>query len=309
MATEASNTYGRVFAKSRYANTTLTYMDIGIQLFMCLYGLSIFLEGSKEARKGKLGFILMSFAIFVTSAIPAVIDSVEVAKLLLDAGPTGSDILQTWRETHTLSWMGIFSTVMLLLYIGIGDALMIWRCSVVWDDHKWVVIPPVLSLIASTASGIASLCMEKESVAAALAVSTVLCSVGVSIMVTILIIGRLIHRRQGVLDLFPNRKPSRMYTSAVATLVEAAAPLAIFGIALAVITLVRYFTVLSDKQRPHWRVAYDVFSLLYYSFSVSSPVGSYPSRIDLYNQALSPQMIIFRVTSGKSWKKRRREQK
>jgi hypothetical protein len=88
-------------------------------------------------------------------------------------------------------------------------------------------------------------------------------------MVSALMIGRMIHRRCEVQRAFPGRPSSPMYTSAIVTLVEAATPLAVFGIALAVITLVRYYTVLSDKQRPHWRVAYDVFSLLYYSFSVS----------------------------------------
>jgi hypothetical protein len=94
-------------------------------LFICLYGLSIFLDASKESRKGKLRFVIMSFAIFITSSIPTIIDTMDTAKVLLDAGPSGSEILEVWKEVHTLSWTGIFASVMLFLYIGIGDSLMV----------------------------------------------------------------------------------------------------------------------------------------------------------------------------------------
>ncbi|KAH6914660.1 hypothetical protein BKA70DRAFT_1557055 [Coprinopsis sp. MPI-PUGE-AT-0042] len=279
------NSYGRIFAKSRYANTTLTYVDVGIQLFMCLYGTSVLLGAPRELRKGRFRFIAIGFVILVTSIITAVIDSVDTCATLLNAGPAGADIVRQWTLVETSS-LSIVYKIVLNLSVVIGDVLMVWRCYVIWQDRKWVVLPPTIALVAATVTGMI-LAPPKLTGSASntLIISSILLSVSVNTMVTILITARLAQTRKVVAQAFPGRKPSPMYTHVVAIMVESAAPLALFGITLAIVAIVTYFGSIPVARLEHWQVVQDVFALLYYSFC-----------------SLSPQMIIFRVTTGRSWK-------
>lgn len=104
----------------------MTHFTSGIQLFMCLYGLFAFLETSRDLRKGQGRFIVVSFAIFVVSTIPAISDAVDVATTLLESGPNGFDLIELWVSRHEAeSLKGTFMIAALYLYIAIGDALMV----------------------------------------------------------------------------------------------------------------------------------------------------------------------------------------
>ncbi|KAJ2917946.1 hypothetical protein MD484_g2434, partial [Candolleomyces efflorescens] len=74
----------------------------------------------------------------------------------------------------------------------------------------------------------------------------------------------------------------RVYTGVVAILVESAAPLTVFGIIAAILQQLNAHTITS----PEFYACNTLFSGLFYSFC-----------------ALSPQMIIFRVTTGRSFTK------
>ncbi|TEB06260.1 hypothetical protein FA13DRAFT_1723068 [Coprinellus micaceus] len=92
--------------------------------------------------------------------------------------------------------------------------------------------------------------------------------------------GAYLHRinRLGVAD---TTKTSSMYTGVLAILIESALPFTIIGIGYAIIMAVTqpYQDDVLKKEFANY-----VFSALYFSFA-----------------ALSPQMIIFRVTTGRSW--------
>ncbi|KAH6908913.1 hypothetical protein BKA70DRAFT_1103325 [Coprinopsis sp. MPI-PUGE-AT-0042] len=284
---EVINYYGRTWMKGTFANTNLTFLETGIQLFMCLYGLFTFLGTPKDLRKGRGRFIVLSFAIFVTSTIPTICDAVDVSTTLLDSGPNGYDLIQLWVAQHEASWKAPFTIAMLYLSIAIGDALMIWRCYVMWQDRKWVTALPILALCGAIACGMSAYNPKTDKITnGALITSSVLLSISVNLMVTFLMVLRLVKARSRMEKaLNPGTKPSPMYSSTIAILIESAAPLAVVGIPKAITSLGLHSASDSLIVTAHWGIADNIFAVLYYSFC-----------------ALSPQMIIFRVTTGRSWK-------
>ncbi|KAH6881239.1 hypothetical protein BKA70DRAFT_1125905 [Coprinopsis sp. MPI-PUGE-AT-0042] len=282
--------YGVVSAKSRYANITLTFLDVGIQMFMCLYGLSVFLETPKlgfqhkQLRKGRARFIILSFTIWILSAIPASIDSWVNFEDLFRSGPSGIDFLkQTSGPPAGHRWIAPLNQILLLLYITLGEILMVWRCFIIWRDRKWVVILPALTCLATIAIALTPTGVNIRWTLRLIA-SRILLSVLTNVLVTSLILYKLIQTRRAVSQVLGGVKKPKMYGDVIAILIESAAPVAIFGILLAIsffnIALVQWRLI----ERAHWAVFNDVTSLFYYSFC-----------------ALSPQMIIFRVTTGRSW--------
>jgi hypothetical protein len=123
--------------------------------------------------------------------------------------------------------------------------------------------------------------------------------------VTALILFKLIRTKIVTLKALPDRKSPRMYADAMGIIVEAAAPLAFFGICLIVVLGVHFVSPPKKLyENAKLNVVTNVFSVLYYSFCVSTLLKSVLLvwlKIQC-SQALSPQMIIFRVTTGQSWK-------
>jgi hypothetical protein len=95
-----------------------------------------------------------------------------------------------------------------------------------------------------------------------------------------------------------------MYADAMGVIIEAAAPLAFFGICLIVVLGVHFVSppkMLYENAKLN--TVTNIFTVLYYSFCVSPFKCLHLISLKKPDpQALSPQMIIFRVTTGQSWK-------
>ncbi|KAJ2928169.1 hypothetical protein H1R20_g8915, partial [Candolleomyces eurysporus] len=99
-------------------------------------------------------------------------------------------------------------------------------------------------------------------------------------MVTGLISFHLLKARRNISKLLPSND-MHVYTGVVAILIESALPLSVFGVIFAAFTRAAL-----NPRGPGFIVAYYTFGCLFYSFC-----------------SLSPHMIIFRVTTGRSWLK------
>ncbi|KAH6908967.1 hypothetical protein BKA70DRAFT_1426851 [Coprinopsis sp. MPI-PUGE-AT-0042] len=197
----------------------------------------------------------------------AIMDAVTLFITLSRSGANGFDIILSFLDVD-ISW-GAASTVMLTLCMALGDSVMIWRCYVLWQDRKWVIIAPVIILIAFIGTGfsLASPIVSTHQRAEAISAAAYFLSVGVNLM----------------------GKTSSMYGDVAAILIESAAPLVIFGTILVVLNLTSMLlTSVPLKVSTGLDVAGHVFSLLYVACI-----------------ALSPQLIIFRVTTGRSWRNAR----
>jgi hypothetical protein len=127
--------------------------------------------------------------------------------------------------------------------------------------------------------------------------------VATNIMVTLLILLRLAITWFNIRKTLPSRKKAPpMYTDVTIILVESAAPLALFGICFITSTAINYLrppnTLLEAGKST---VVAAVFDWLYYLFCVSCD-EKFGCHFLIDFQALSPQMIIFRVTTGHSWR-------
>ncbi|KAH6911292.1 hypothetical protein BKA70DRAFT_1061436, partial [Coprinopsis sp. MPI-PUGE-AT-0042] len=110
-------------------------------------------------------------------------------------------------------------------------------------------------------------------------------SVATNIMITLLILFKLVKARLNMSKALPDRKAPRLYSDVTSIIVESAAPLAVFGICSVIVTVIGLHPPEKLLERGRIHALIEAFGSLYYGFSV-----------------LSPQMIIFRVTTGRSWK-------
>ncbi|KAH6907429.1 hypothetical protein BKA70DRAFT_1282973 [Coprinopsis sp. MPI-PUGE-AT-0042] len=284
------NYYGDTVAKAHYTDSTLTYIAFGVQLFMVVHGVSLFLESPKEHRKGRGKFILASIAIIATSALSSFFDGWKAFRLLYNGGPTGNDYMNAWRKDHeriqSSIATGIVGDTMLVTNIALGDALLLWRCLILWTNKKWMVALPGLTFVLSVVFGIIAIVPDSVPQLQNLTpvISTTL-SVATNVLITFLILWRLIRARQRMAKLLPGHEYPSLYGGVITILVEAAVPLAVFGLCFAILTFVVVFKPITLSQRAALYSCADIAGALYYAFA-----------------AISPLMIIYRVTTGRSWK-------
>ncbi|KAH6902143.1 hypothetical protein BKA70DRAFT_1157439 [Coprinopsis sp. MPI-PUGE-AT-0042] len=288
---EDLNTAGRTYAASQFASTALGIALLAVQAFMVLYGLSAFLGTPKAERKGRLRFIIISWIILLTSSVDTIIDLSAAYRVLYSGGPTGKSYMEVLIKEANESpgaVTGIASDAMLLVCIAVGDVLMLWRCFILWKERKWIVALPILTCIGTIVSYSVSLASRRSntrSIYKAVIASTSL-SVATNLLVTCLILYRLILARFDRRRTFPNQRSPRVYSSIMAILVESATPLAFFGILYVIATSILLYHQPEGIVQVVNLVAFsDIVNWLYFAFC-----------------ALSPQMIIFRVTTGTSWK-------
>ncbi|KAH6912343.1 hypothetical protein BKA70DRAFT_1098698 [Coprinopsis sp. MPI-PUGE-AT-0042] len=280
------NTFGAMFAKSQFGTVIIGTASLVLQTTLVLYGIAAFLRAPKAKRAGRSPFILISCAILLTSSIDTILDIRRVFQTLYVGGPTGKSYIEAgFRLLETEAGIDRVGDVMLLISIAIGELLMasLWRCLILWRERKWVILLPTIAWIGGIGECFWST-MIKDGADARLAGAYLY--VATHIMVTFLILLRLIVTWQRTSKAFPDRKVPRMYSDVAGIILESAAPLALFGIGYIVTTSVALlYPTASIAQTATINVVDDAFSSLYFAFT-----------------ALSPQMVIVRVTSGKSWK-------
>lgn len=292
MASRAEiNRFGETLAKSVYSSVTISILTVGIQMFMCFYGLSVFLQTPKERRKGRARFTVISFMIWVFYTFMTGLEASTDFEVLFTSEPNGISYINRHAEMWSgrLWWLGLHD-LSLYFYIALGDGLMVWRCYLLWQHRKWrwLTFFPFLTSLAFLISGI---CLTFVPITTAMSrrliVTYIMLSVGTNLQVTALILFRLFHTRRSLAQVLPGNQVSKMYSEATAVLIESAAPLALFGVCSAamVITRLHASDYVSIPIQARFVVADFTLSSVYYAFC-----------------ALSPQMIIFRVTTGRTWK-------
>lgn len=126
----------------------------------------------------------------------------------------------------------------------------------------------------------------------------VILSVSFNCLATLLILYRLYRTRRRVRALI-SAKDLSVYLGVAAILIESALPLSIAGIVFAAVNFIPNQSVpvrvISTISNVLWFAANESFIVFYLYISMSSRP---------FLQALSPQMIIFRVTMGRSWSNR-----
>lgn len=283
--------FGETLAKSVYSSVTISILTVGVQMFMCFYGLSVFLQTPKERRQGRARFTMISFVIWILYTFMTGLEASTDFEVLFSSEPNGISYLNRHAEmwSNRLWWLGLHD-LSLYFYIALGDGLMVWRCYLLWQHRKWkwLTFFPFLTSLAFLISGICLTFVPVTTpMSRRLIVTYIMLSVGTNIQVTALILSRLFHTRRSLTQVLPASQVSKIYGEATAVLIESAAPLALFGVCSAAMVITRLHA--SDHVgipiQARFVVADFTLSSVYYSFC-----------------ALSPQMIIFRVTTGRTSK-------
>lgn len=158
------------------------------------------------------------------------------------------------------------------------DALLVWRCTVIYKDvgRLWVsvlLLLPSLMLCTSIALGITLLVQTADSSPFAdvnITLAYYVMSLSLNVIVTFLIVGRLlIHRRQIAQALGPSHASS--YTNIAAILIESASLYTLFAIMFLV------------------------------PFGLSSSLANVFLQTVSQVQTVSSLLIIFRVATGRAW--------
>ncbi|KAH6906852.1 hypothetical protein BKA70DRAFT_399566 [Coprinopsis sp. MPI-PUGE-AT-0042] len=289
---EEVDRFGAVLAKSIYSSVTISTLTVGIQLFMCFYSLSVFLHTSKERRKGRARFIVISFMIWIMFTVMTGLEASTDFETLYTSDGTGISYINRQAElwSNRLWWLGLHD-LSLYSFIALGDGLMVWRCYLLWQHRKWrwLTLFPFLTSLGFLVTGICLTFVPVTNITSRrLIVTYIMLSVGTNIQVTALILFRLFNTRQSLAQILPGTELSQMYSDTSAVLIESAAPLAVFGLCAAAMVITRIHAEAPIPIQARFVIADYTLSSVYYSFC-----------------ALSPQLIIFRVTTGRTWKNAR----
>ncbi|KAF9529552.1 hypothetical protein CPB83DRAFT_905947 [Crepidotus variabilis] len=261
-----------------FFETCISCSVIGIQLFMCIYGLTVFLETPKNLRQGRLIYVFISFVILGLYCF-AEIPLAYYTYVLLDKPCTRLDTVKL-QDKLERTWWSLADIWGSVLLFWLGDGLLVYRCYVVWTNQQYVAILPgavYLAAVATSAWFTIATQLEFSRETTRIAYSAFLAlSALISCIVTPLIAGRLLHMRNKQAKIITGvAVDSKVYFSIISVLVESAVPLAITGFMGAVMLWVK-----ADNHQ----TASDFFVILWQSLT-----------------ALSPQFIILRVTLGRSW--------
>ncbi|TFK30160.1 hypothetical protein FA15DRAFT_690794 [Coprinopsis marcescibilis] len=265
-----------------FTNVAVSLFVAGIQFFMCIYSLYVLIDSPPEIRKGRIPYIVVSFLIFVLYSLAVSLETVNIVGILL-ASAAGTDAIEIWNSQMN-TWLGVLEEVCVTLLIALGDGLLLYRCYIILGETWWLVILPTLTFFAmigtsiwiTTPQGSIQYNIAGEGTRTTLNVVT-------NVMITAFIAVKLFKAQRRLAKLLPERRGG-VYRVVNSILIESALPLSLFGVAHAVVILIELAPDLPDRDFLNIIPAKAVFALLYHTFV-----------------ALSPQMIIFKVTTGKSW--------
>ncbi|TEB23827.1 hypothetical protein FA13DRAFT_1397729 [Coprinellus micaceus] len=251
----------------QYAESNVELVSIGLQLFMCFYGLLVYLETPRILSLSLMTVVPDNYARYLSlyNANPS---DPQVTKAAMDR--------YGGNKTPQYGLSRIASTFVAF----VGDGLLLYRCYFFWSDRKWIVILPALTYVASVVMGFLQMLWIEAFPGWRIdfSVAWIILNASLNVLITALISFRLLVASYRNSQLLPSFS-SKVYISIVAILVEAALPLSVTGIILACfINQARG----SGAARPHQ----GIFKILYFFFL-----------------AISPQMIIFRVITGRGFLK------
>ncbi|KAH9485865.1 hypothetical protein JR316_0002780 [Psilocybe cubensis] len=174
------------------------------------------------------------------------------------------------------SWFETLGTSMDVVANIMADALLVYRCYVIWRRSIWVLIPLLLLYMASVAFSLLTTMQSALPNNHILANSTnffipwISLTSGLNFIVTGLIVYRILAFSRRARGTLPD-EAHKVYTGAASILVESALPFSILGIIFAVYT--------SKGQAPQVALGF-IWGTFF---------------------ALSPQLIILRVAMGRAW--------
>jgi len=266
------------FERSFYIGGYFTAILYGIQL--CMFFLTTYFVLYRPSTKGSNSFYLVySAALLFLWTIALACNAIFGEYMWIDhrdAIPGGP---AAYMYANLASWYNTLGTTAGVGLNFLGDALLIYRCYIIWASNWIVVVFPILIYFAAMSMSILLIWSSAQPDAnffqgrsVSFGVPYVSLTISLNIIVTLLICGRLVAVRNRVRAAL-GEEHARTYTNVVSIIVESAAPFTVLGIA---------YVVSYARNSPT-------------SFAFVQVWGDFC--------ALSPQLIILRVVMGQGWNK------
>ncbi|TFK18009.1 hypothetical protein FA15DRAFT_628371 [Coprinopsis marcescibilis] len=295
------------YGRSLFAKACLGFAFTGFQAMICLYGAAVFLETPREGRKGRLPYIVLSLMIFLSSTVSAALDGFATLDSVRSYGQS-EELLEAPENVFFEIRQG--PAALQLIWIALGDGVLLFRCYIIWHDKWWLVILPLLAYLAAIGTQIMSIAVYDGTNPYQTLTLTVLFPVLFNIIATGLIIFRLMRWRRKLLKALPSRSLTN-YSAAATVLAESAFPLALFGICYVASGLVGYRQALALNAFGQRLVEESGGSITHETLSEGIAMMNAHTALAAWNYAfealykvfaiLSPQFLIFRISTGRSF--------
>ncbi|KAF8132546.1 hypothetical protein EV363DRAFT_1216252 [Boletus edulis] len=252
-----------------YVGIQLGNIVYGVEVYLYFKTMYIFMARGRARQKSDLFYALFSTVVFTTKTIfVALVWMINQAGWLTDQNHPPRRV-----AFALLDIAGLLDVILQLL----TDALMIYRCRIVWDSLRAITIPFILWL-ATLASGIMYVWIravtftnpfDGRTVKISFAYYTI--SVTLTAIMTCMICGRLIYYGR-LMKKHLGQEYAAPYFSTVMLIVESMLPYSLAGIALLGAFLAR------------------------------SPAAFTILEVYGFMMCISPQMLILRVAAGRAWR-------
>ncbi|KIJ65817.1 hypothetical protein HYDPIDRAFT_27050 [Hydnomerulius pinastri MD-312] len=266
-----------LFQNSLYIGNTFNAILYGIEITLYYNTMSILWRKKEKDARATRFYMAFSTAAFLLVTIFVAVEAVFGQEMwIVNANfPGGS---AAYLATYASVWyqtMGTAASVILQL---MSDGVLIYRCFVVWNN-LYVLIFPCVLWVATLILGIFELYTSGvptgnafEGLAAHIGVTYCAVSVGLNVIVTAMICGRIGYLGMAI-HTTSTKKSMAKYTGTIPIIVESGLAYAVSGIAFVV------------------------------SLGIGSEISILFLSLYVMFTCISPQMIILRVADGKAWER------
>jgi len=262
---------------------------MGFGILTVMYIATTLLLYRQRKRKRDTFFLLGYITLLYTTLIIFVsVSAGTVQMIYIDNRNYPGGPWKYFLDTQNLAINVIFiSTFFLLTFF--ADSLLLWRCWIIWSasgiQSAWIGIAfPAVLLLASFVMGIFWVLQSSSPglslyshLPLAFGTSYYALSIGMNVVITFLIIGRLLAYRKRIISSGATEQ-GVYYTSLVSIIIESAS-------------------------------LYSVFAILFLStYGANNPINQIFLGFTSIAQQISAFLIIYRLAEGKAWKKNTLEQ-
>ncbi|KAI0797695.1 hypothetical protein C8Q75DRAFT_801621 [Abortiporus biennis] len=267
-----------VFERSFYIGNALSLVALGIQIMMFLLSYYFMSTSTTKGAKGRnstafytaFGAAMLVFDIIGTTCNLVFGQFAWIEHRDVAGGAAG------FIGTNISAWYNTWGTASGFAGSYVADALLIYRCYIIWGSNWKIIVLPCLFYVASIPMAILNLFESAAPTSSFFAKNAVnfgvpysSLTVAVNVVVTVFICYRLFVMRRWMQSF--GMDETDVYTGIAAMMIESAAPVTICGI---------MYIVTYAKNIP----SAIAFAIVYGSATV-----------------FSPQLIIFRTALGKAW--------
>jgi len=221
-----------------FIGDTLSMTAYGI-MFVIFLQCCILLATQKTRDRGKYSWVLAAYVFFMFSLGTIFVGCMlhGLQQGLIDYRNFPGGPIAFWSARYALP-LTVTANASATISSWMADALLLYRCFVIYSQHRWVVTFPAIIYLADISMGVMTLwqtCRPKSTLWTARTVdwglSYFVLSISLNVIITTLISLRILYHRRQIMKACPGAEGhTAPYTSIIAMLVESSALLAVFGL-------------------------------------------------------------------------------